>query len=28
VTVATKDNLDSAEIAGLLTPDLSILDGR
>ena len=28
VTVATKDNLDSPEIAGLLTPDLSILDGR
>jgi len=28
VTVASKDNLDSAEIAGLLTPDLSILDGR
>ena len=28
VTVATKDNLDSPEIAGLLTPDPSILDGR
>jgi hypothetical protein len=28
VTVATGANLDSPEVAGLLEPDLSILEGR